>query len=189
MDKVRAFVAVDVDERLRRQAARVQEAFRPAAVSAKWVEPALCHITVAFLGYVAAERLRDISEACRAAAAASRPFDLSFRGVGAFPRWRGARVLWMGLGTGEAPLRALQHAVEAALEPLGFEPEARPFSPHLTVARFKRPPGPAIEDMGARFERERFGAVHVGEVRLMRSDLRPSGPVYTVLDSFLLQGR
>ncbi|HEX6511796.1 MAG TPA: RNA 2',3'-cyclic phosphodiesterase [Chloroflexota bacterium] len=184
-DKVRAFVAVDVDERLRRQVARVQDAFRPVA-AAKWVDPELCHITLRFLGYVPADQLPAIGEACRRAAAVRGPFDLGFKGVGAFPRWRGARVLWLGLGTGEAALRELQAAVEVELAALGFGPEERPFAPHLTLARFKAP-GRELEDVARQFERERFGSVHVADLRLMRSDLRPSGPIYTVVERFALR--
>jgi len=150
------------------------------------VDPALCHITLKFLGYVAEERLPEIAVACGRAAGAGKPFDLSFQGVGAFPRWRGARVLWMGTGTGAAPLRELQATVEAELNALGFKAESRPFSPHLTLARFKAPPARDIEGLGRRLEHERFGTVHVGELRLMRSDLRPSGPIYSVLEAFPL---
>jgi len=185
-DSVRTFVAVDVDERIRQQVARVEAALRPAAAGAKWIDPSLCHITLKFLGYVAAERIPEIAAACRAAAATARPFELSFRGVGAFPRWRGARVLWMGLGGGEAHLGALQAAVEASLAPLGFEPEGRPFCPHLTLARFKAPPDRSIEDVARQFEGERFGSVRVEELRLMRSDLRPSGPIYSLLEAMAL---
>ena len=185
-DGVRAFVAVEVDERLRQQVARVQTGLRDAAPGAKWVDPALCHITLKFLGSVPAERLPDIGQACRRAAAAAHAFALGFRGVGAFPRWRGARVRWMGLADGLSHLGPLQSAVERELAGLGFAPESRPFSPHLTLARFKQPPDRALEDAARRFETERFGSVHVGEVLLMRSDLRPTGPVYSPIERFPL---
>lgn len=178
-------MAVDVDDRIRRQVARVQDAFRTVAAGAKWVDPALCHITLKFLGYVAEDRLADITQACRRAAAAVQAFDLSFRGIGAFPRWRGARVLWMGIDTGEAPLAQLQQRVDAEFGALGFEPEERPFSPHLTLARFKQP-ARSLEEAGHQFEHERFGSVRVEKLRLMRSDLRPSGPIYTVLEAIPL---
>lgn len=183
---VRAFVAVDVDARLREQVARLQDAFRPAAPGAKWVDPSLCHITLKFLGYVAPERLQPIGQACRRAAEVVGPFGLAFRGVGAFPRWRGARVLWMGLDSVHSPLIALHHAVESELAPVGFEPEGRPFAPHLTLARFKQPPARAVEEIARQFEAAHFGVVPVQELRLMRSELRPSGPIYSVIESFAL---
>lgn len=185
-DSLRAFVAVDVDERIRQQVTRVQNAFQSVAAGAKWVEPALCHITLKFLGYVPAEQVPAIAEAGRLAAAAAKPFELSFRGIGAFPRWRGARVLWMGLGGGEAPLTALQAALEKELALLGFEPEGRPFSPHLTLARFQQPPGQSIQEVALRFQHEPFGSVSVSELRLMRSHLSPGGANYSVIEAFPL---
>ena len=183
-DTVRAFVAVDVDARLRQQVARVQNALGPAVSGAKWVEPRLCHLTLKFLGYVPEPQLGDIAAACRRAAGGNRPFELRFRGIGGFPRLRGARVLWMGLEHGEAPLRELQAALERELVPLGFPPEDRPFSPHLTLARFKA--SARLEDLAQPFERQRFGTVPIAGVQLMRSVLSPKGPEYTVLESFAL---
>jgi RNA 2',3'-cyclic 3'-phosphodiesterase len=184
-DKVRAFVAVDVDDRIRRQVAHLEAAFRPVTTGAKWVEPALCHITLKFLGSVPGEQLPAITEAGWRVAAAVQPFELDFRGVGAFPRWRGARVLWMGLD-GAAPLAALQAALEQELAPLGFEPQGRPFAPHLTLARFKQPPSHFIEEVARQFEHEHFGTVAVRALRLMRSDLHRDGPTYTLLDAWPL---
>lgn len=176
-----------MDEHLRGQVARVERALQPAASGAKWVDPALCHITLKFLGYVAEDRLPAIAEACRRAASGAGPFELAFAGLGAFPRWRGARVLWMGLAPSR-PLARLQAAVEAELAPLGFAPESRPFAPHLTLARFKKPPPPDLEEAARRFAGASFGAVPVWELRLMRSDLRRSGPAYSVLEAFALTG-
>ncbi|MFI5269612.1 MAG: RNA 2',3'-cyclic phosphodiesterase [Chloroflexota bacterium] len=186
-DQLRAFLAVDVDRHIREQAIRVQKALQPATPGAKWVDPALCHVTLKFLGSVRTEQVPAIAAAARRAAETLPAFGLSFRGIGAFPRWRGARVLWMGVAEASAPLAGLHAAVERALAPLGFEPEDRPFSPHLTLARFKQPPPPALEEVARQFEHERFGTVPVRELRLMSSELRPSGPTYTVLDAFPLR--
>jgi RNA 2',3'-cyclic 3'-phosphodiesterase len=166
--------------------ARVQNALKPVAPSAKWVAPELCHITLKFLGYVEADQVPAIAQTCRAAAAAVTSFGLSVQGVGAFPGWRGARVLWMGLQDGVSALTALQATLEGGLATLGFRPEDRPFSPHLTVARFKQPPASTLEPTARAFEHECFGTILVNELRLMRSDRRPSGPIYTVLEAFPL---
>ena len=180
------FVAVDIDEPLRRQVSRVQDAVRAAAPGAKWVDPALCHLTLKFLGSVPAGQVADIGAGCRRAAAGATPFELVFGGIGAFPRWRGARVLWMGITGGRAPLSALQASVEAELAPLGFPPEARPFSPHLTLARFKQPPPRTLQDAAGACEHQAFGSVPIQDARLIRSDLRSTGPVYTLLEAFPL---
>ena len=92
----------------------------------------------------------------------------------------------MGIDTGEAPLAALQLAAERHLRPLGFEPEDRPFSPHLTLGRFKTPAKRELEDIARPLLHERFGTVHVDELRLMRSELRAGGPEYSLLEAFPL---
>jgi RNA 2',3'-cyclic 3'-phosphodiesterase len=183
-DKLRLFIAIDVDDRIRTQVARVQNAFRSATTAAKWVEPQLCHITLNFLGYVPETHLTAISDVGRQAAQGTRAFELEFRGVGAFPNARRARVLWMGLGTGEAPLADLRATLASGLQAIGFEPEDRPFSPHLTLARLKVPA--KLEDVVRSFANQRFGRVQVADLRLMRSDLRPGGPIYSVLEKFPL---
>jgi 2'-5' RNA ligase len=182
--KIRAFIAVDVGDRVRGQVARVQNALRPATRGVKWVDPSLCHITLNFLGYVALGQIDGIARVCRAAAHAAAPLELEFRGVGAFPNPRRARVLWIGLGSGEAPLAALQARLTSGLQEIGFEPEGRPFSPHLTLGRFKVPGN--VEELVKPSAHQRFGRVRVAELRLMRSDLRPSGPIYTLLEAFAL---
>jgi 2'-5' RNA ligase len=173
-------VALDVDEPLRGEVARVQAALRPSIPGARWVDPALCHITIRFLGQVAAERVPAIAEACRSAAGSVTSFELVFEGVGAFPR-----TLWVDLKP-EPALTALHAAVERELAREGFRPESRPFAPHLTLARFKEPVklASAIRPFAA----EHLGTVRVKSLRLMRSDIRPRGPVYTVLKELLLGG-
>jgi RNA 2',3'-cyclic 3'-phosphodiesterase len=175
-----------VDERLRAQVARVQSALRPAMSGVKWVEPELCHLTLKFLGYVPEAKLPDIIGVSQRAVQGQEPFELAFRGVGGFPRLRNARVLWMGLEKGEAPLKALQASLERELQPLGFVPESRGFSSHLTLGRFRARAPSSLEELVTPFVRQRFGTVHVDELRLMRSILRPSGPDYSVIQAFPL---
>ena len=101
-------------------------------------------------------------------------------------------MVWIGIGSGEEALAALQAATERELGPLGFEPEHRRFSPHLTLGRFRTLPTRAeageMERIAQVFEHQRFGRVRIDEVRLMRSDLHPSGPVYSVIEAFTLAG-
>jgi len=187
---IRAFVAVDVSDELRRQVARVQATLRPVARDAKWIDPKLCHLTLKFLGYVPSAALPGIADACRAAVAGTRPFELHFGGVSAFPQERQPRVLWIGLSAGLDELSSLQQSVAQRLAGVGFAPEERTFSPHLTVGRFRQPPrgaeAAAIGEVIQRCRHAKFATVSITTLQLMRSMLRPSGPEYSVLESFPL---
>jgi 2'-5' RNA ligase len=113
----------------------------------RWTDPVSVHLTLRFLGEVAAERVAAVARAVGEAAAAGRPLSLEVTGPGAFPSPRRPRVLWLGVGGEVAALQALAADVEARLAALGVGPEegagpgpaaatpTRPFAPHLTVGR------------------------------------------------------
>lgn len=152
----------------------------------KWVEPSNLHLTLKFLGPVHASRVPAVLEALTAVEALC-PFMVRLVGLGAFPRPRGARVLWVGVEEGARELGDLARVVEKALEPLGFVGEGRPFSPHLTIGRLRTPAYDAeLEVALDRKSRVEVGRQHVHSVGLMESTLRPQGPVYTVLRSYRL---
>jgi 2'-5' RNA ligase len=129
----RAFVAVrppdDVLDRVDEISATI-EAHTPDG--ARWTTREQHHLTLQFLGNRAdvdavAAALREIAVA---------PADVELRGIGAFPSPRRARVLWIGVAAGASMLTQLAAAVGVLLEPLGHEPEARAYHPHLTLARW-----------------------------------------------------
>lgn len=126
-DAVRAAVAAAV--------AGLRRAAGPAGRALRFGDPATVHLTLRFLGDVAEARVDGVAAAVVVAAAGSRPLALELRGAGAFPTPHRARVVWLGLTGDLAPLAALAGALDLGLAPLGFPPEARPFTPHLTVAR------------------------------------------------------
>jgi 2'-5' RNA ligase len=102
------------------------------------VVPANWHLTLRFLGDTDAPRLGALEEALRQMDPGP-PFELSLAGLGAFPRPARATVLWIGVGDGNAELRALAAKVEAAAVRAGFAPEPKPYSPHLTLSRLNPP--------------------------------------------------
>lgn len=178
-DSIRLFVAATPPrEHLEWARARTQElhARWPAA---RWTPVANQHVTVKFLGATPTARLDDVVSACRGAAGGVAPGPIGLEGLGAFPSVRRAKVLWLGLADPDGVLGALARALDPALEPLGFAPERRPFSPHLTVARFRAPedlrPLPALED-------DPPEPVVLAEVALWRSHLSPKGARYEALE-------
>ncbi|MBI5066804.1 MAG: RNA 2',3'-cyclic phosphodiesterase [Deltaproteobacteria bacterium] len=181
---LRLFVALDPPAPLRRQLAALAAELRRqagrAAERLRWVEPGSLHLTLQFLGNAPDERLGDVEAAVTAAASAGRPLALSVRGVGAFPSPRRARVVWAGLHGELEPLGALVRDLGARLAPLGFPPDERPFSPHLTLARARDGASGLAGALAALGARE-AGTWRAGELTLFRSHLSPSGPRYEPL--------
>jgi 2'-5' RNA ligase len=149
----------------------------------RWVRPEGIHLTLVFLGDIAVEQVDPVAEALAEACAGHGPFTVSIAGVGCFPNVRRPRVVWVGVAEPSGELARLQREIEQALVPLGFAPEGRDFHPHLTLGRVKGGGRPAREALGAYVDRAkvRIGEMEVEAVHLMRSDLRPSGAVYTEL--------
>lgn len=189
MTTLRLFVAVDpapeVRDRLRDAIARM----RPSAPSAKWVDAGSLHVTLAFLGDVEEARVAEHSAAIAAVASRHAPIDLSFRGAGGFGGKK-PRVLWVGVEGGVASLAEAQRDLSAALVPLGFTSENRPFTAHLTLARARDPRGDAgLAACAEALAGEDFGATRVTEILLYRSDLSSKGAKYTALSSAPLSAR
>ncbi len=145
-----------------------------------WVAPDNVHLTLKFLGGVEAARLDAVAGALAGAVAGCRPFDLTVRGLGAFPTPARPRVLWAGADEGAALAATLARRVDDALVALGFPAESRAFSAHVTLGRVRAPrSNPRLVEAlagGAAFGRQR-----VDRLALMRSELSPRGARYTEL--------
>jgi 2'-5' RNA ligase len=182
----RLFVALDPPEGVRRRIGAAVAALRRSAGRAadevRWTSPDTLHLTVQFLGDVPEERIAELDGAVRAAAAASRSLQLELRGAGGFPNARRPRVVWLGLGGDVAPLAALADALGRRLTPLGFPPEARPFSPHLTVGRARDSRG--ASGLGGALAEATQGegiAWRAAELVLFESHLEPRGARHEAL--------
>lgn len=173
---MRAFIAVDIDANP--AVIRLLDALRSSPASLRVLSPESLHITLKFLGETEEGLVSFIREVLGRAVEGVEPFTLTLRGSGAFPNLRSARVLWIGVEGGE-PLVRIARRLEGGLEELGFPRTRRRFSPHLTVGRVKSRRNMAelarlMEDHRA----EAFGTRHVEDIRLKRSELRPTGAVY-----------
>lgn len=186
----RCFVAVGLPDDLREEigAFLEREAVRVGGV--RWVAREQLHLTLKFLGDTPPERVPEIGRALDAALAGVSPCTLELRGAGAFPSASRPRVVWIGAGAGAAELGALAAAVERCCSALGFPAEERAFAAHLTVGRVKAPPrDPAALPRLLAAVRERvWGRFLVPAVHLMRSELFPAGPIYSILHETRLAG-
>ncbi|MFP5211920.1 MAG: RNA 2',3'-cyclic phosphodiesterase [Acidobacteriota bacterium] len=187
---IRTFIALDIPPVAKTAIEELIGELRGADAAVSWVRPESIHLTLKFLGNVETERIAEISTAMEAAAAPVPAFRLQPSACGAFPSIQQARIVWAGLRGDDEPLKLLQKRVEEALAPLGFEPEGRPFKPHLTIGRVKGRRGlrSLQEILLARrtFETEVFD---VTEIILYKSELRPDGARYTPLFRAPLAGR
>ncbi len=180
----RLFVALEPPELVRRRLEEMVGELRrlggSAAREVRWVAPGNVHLTLHFLGNAPEERLEEVKAAVAAAAAAARPLLLEVRGAGGFPNTRRPRVVWAGLAGDVAPIGPLVKDLGARLAPLGFPPEERPFSPHLTLGR-ARDGAPGLAGALAAVKEVEVGTWRAGELVLFRSHLSPKGPTYEAL--------
>jgi len=185
MSTIRAFIAIDLSPDVKRTLGDVAATLGGRAPSAavRWVRPEQMHLTLRFLGDTPAGKLPALSAALDALAAGHAPFALRLTSVGCFPNAQRPRVVWVGLGGEEQKLLALVAGLEAALRPLGWPPEDRPFRAHLTLGRVK-------DERAAQGVEWSINVpaldVPVTAVHLIESQLRPDGSVYTVRHSSAL---
>ncbi len=194
---LRAFIAIKLSDELKRQIGSVQaEMKREVSGSARaskggkigkigWAQPEGIHLTLKFLGDIQETQVEALREVLHKAAASARPFSLEACGLGAFPNPRAPRVIWLGLhGSHDdmAELQRLQATVEDCAAGLGFPKEARAFTPHLTLARIRdRAEAGALEPILTALQDRVVGEFAASSVELIKSELRPSGAVYTTL--------
>lgn len=181
--RLRVFCAVWLPTALRTAIAAHASRLRHAVPEARasWPRLEALHITLKFLGPVESNRLGDLSRAAGAAAGGISPFPLTVEEAGTFPPSGTARVLWLGIRDASGSLARLQRQLEERCEEAGFPREARPFRPHLTVARL-RPSGGAAALSDAH-RRSAFAphTFEVSELLVMRSELGPGGSRYATL--------
>jgi 2'-5' RNA ligase len=190
-ERVRTFIAIDVDNYVRERALHLMDILRTANADVKWVEPENLHITIKFLGEVLSRDIYHICQAVQKAVANIEPFPLIVQGAGAFPDLIRPRTIWLGFSEGQEQLASLHRSVENALLPLGFPREGRPFKAHLTLGRVRRSsPGLARLAQLLRDQTEFSGAeTYVEEVIVFSSQLTPEGPIYEPLATLPLQGK
>ncbi len=177
---IRAFLAIQPADDVLRALKDLQRELGDVGADVRWVSPDAMHLTVQFLGDVREQEIPEIERGLREQFASVEPFDLECRGLGVFPNWKRPRVVWIGLhGDG---LNAVAESAETVLSPLGFPPEEREFSPHITIGRIRSARGweslgRALKEHGERS----IGTSRIDHATLYRSQLRPDGAVYTPL--------
>jgi 2'-5' RNA ligase len=186
---IRTFVCIEVPESIRERIAKLQQTLQQHGAKISWVKPSNIHLTLKFLGQVAEARIPAACSAVERAAHLSQPLEIEVGEAGCFPSAKLPRVFWIGLTAVPDGLARLHASIEKELVREGFPPDTRKFSPHLTIGRVRSPKNAArvAEDLIATgFAREMFQTT---AVIVMRSDLNPSGSIYSPLSTCRLGAR
>ena len=176
---MRLFIAVPLPQEIADRAAACLTGALPAL---RPVRPDLMHLTLAFLGWVADDRLAAATDAVRVAAAGHAPFDLTFDHAGRFPATGRPRAVWLGLTAGTDELTRLAADTGRALAERSFALEDRPFRPHLTLARVRAgASGPESRAVAAAVDGLTVPELQlrVDRIAVVESRLSPGGPRYT----------
>lgn len=184
MTRLRLFFALDTPPTVRTPVATLLRTLQEARADVRWEPTSKLHATVRFLGDTDSQLLEPLSGTASSLASASPLPRILYRGVGAFPDTRHPRIVWIGMEDPEGTLHTLHRTLEQGLATLGIEPEKRAFHPHLTLGRVRGDRNlPHLIRLleNCTFESE---PASLTELLLMKSDLHPSGSVYTILQAF-----
>ncbi len=181
---LRLFIALRVPAVVQKRLTAVRSRLEEARLPFRWVRPEGVHLTLVFLGSVAAARVDEIGREMAQAAAAARPLRLEASGLGAFPSLSQPRVLWVGLIGDVDALAGLQRDLDRRMRRLGFELDQRPFRPHVTLGRATGSLDASSRlALQAELKRpgQQFGRWRATSVELIESKLSRGGSVYTTL--------
>jgi 2'-5' RNA ligase len=185
---MRAFIAVNIAADVLSAIDTRVESIKGRVRGARWVAPVNRHLTLRFLGETDEKVLSALADSAHSVCGKHESFTVDVRGIGFFPSAKKPRILWAGITEPPRILGRLQKELEEVARRHGFEPERRRFSPHLTLARFRRPQyDPALIELAGELEAYAFGVSPVEETVLYQSILKPQGAEYKVLQRFPLQ--
>ena len=184
---MRLFVALDLPDPVRHAITELIAKLQPKSRTARWIRPENLHITLKFIGHVGNEKSDPIQNAL-SSIRTTQPIELHFRGMGFFPNEHRPRAFWCGIAA-SPNLADLAADIDRALVPLGVEAETRPFTPHLTLARFKSDEGiREVVQAATNMKSTDFGAATETNFHLYDSLLKSTGAQYNRVASFSFVG-
>jgi 2'-5' RNA ligase len=186
---LRLFIAIDTPEAVRPKLIAVRDRLKAVRTDVRWERDDKLHCTLKFLGDTRDELVPRIIAALHETCRTAGPLTLSYAGLGCFPGRRDPRVIWAAIQDTDGALKAVATSIEAAMAALGFERERRAFSPHVTLGRVKGQRGMA--ELLATMETITFDCppVLIQEILLVRSELRPNGSLYSVVERVPMPGK
>jgi RNA 2',3'-cyclic 3'-phosphodiesterase len=179
---IRTFLALDLDEAIRRHLVRTQQELDRAGAVVRWTGLEQLHVTMKFLGDVNDEDLPAVCEMAREMAASVEAFDFDVTGVISSPPTGHMRMVWVGIEDPTGRMAELNARLEEAAEVLGYKRENRRFHPHLTLGRVKS--GKRIAELRHAVDtvaETSFGMQGADELVVYSSELTGDGPIYAAL--------
>ena len=187
---MRIFIAVELPESVRERLGQLQGKLKGTENSIRWVNPSLIHLTMKFLGEVKEKNLEKVIQIAENAAGRFSVFELKIGEIGVFPNFSSPRVIWVGIEEGKDKLETLAAELEEKLGQEGFSRNSRKWTSHLTLARVKvLKARERLKALLLQYCKEVEGIeVKVKSLSVIKSELTPRGPIYTVLKRIPLQG-
>ena len=188
MSQIRSFIAIELSPPLRHHIEKIQNELKSATTDVRWIRSEGIHLTLKFLGAIDEQRVDEIGDRIEKCLADETIFTVTVGSLGAFPNREHPKVIWLGIEDKRGVLQNVQQTIDTRLTSLGFTAEKRTFSPHLTLGRIKSPKGKrTVSQRLATMGECACVTFDVTEIFLFKSDLKPSGAVYTKLKSFALR--
>jgi len=179
---MRTFIAIEISETIRNALVQIEAHLKYSGADVKWVEKDNIHLTLKFLGEVSEEKVDKIKASLDNVAKGTKPFEMTVKEIGAFPKIEYPRVIWIGLDKGRDESKILAEKIDEALSKIGFQKETRPFASHLTIGRVRSPKNKAaLKEKITSCELVCVSPCSVPSVILFRSTLTPKGSIYTKL--------
>ena len=179
--KLRAFIAIELPEKIQGDIRNLQRAFASHGLKIRWVKPLNLHVTIKFLGDIDPSDMESLGRILPDTVAIQPMFDLLFQGMGIFPNIRRPRIIWAGIAGQTHILRSIWKSVENALVPLGFAAEKRPYREHLTIGRVKTMDQGRLVTALQTHQDFVSKSFSVKRLVMFKSELHMHGPVYTKL--------
>jgi len=188
---MRVFIAVDIDEHIRKALGNLQSQLQGEIdvrkSDVKWVNPESIHLTLKFLGEIKDEQAAEVCDIIKQVAQRHSSFELAVESLGYFGG-KSARVVWVAITAGSNALARLQQDIEKQLAQAGWPPENRQFTGHLTLCRIRNPKaGFKLAQVVQNYGDYKLGTAYIDSVTVYQSQLTPKGPIYTQLGNYKLQ--
>jgi len=179
MSKIRCFIAIDIESLPK--IVEFENKIKQTDTFLKVVKPENIHITLKFLGDTEETLIDKIEEIIKNSVKGEKPFNIKLKSTGVFPNTNYIKVVWIGIEKGEK-IGEIAEVIDEGLTKIGFKKEKRKFSAHLTITRVKSAKNKdQILRIINKYKDVEFADIKIKSIKLIKSELTKSGPIYSTL--------